>query len=236
MTALRVFKGAAWVVWVAIVATGVALVALATGPAGAVTIGWDDEEMTAGAGVFYEDGFTIVGPEERHPGQIAWLRDMGTSPIFSRSLTFTLTAGGLFNAESLDRQGGGWGFLPNGDGTYRDVTYPGLRFSGYASGALVSQHSLGDEIGEVWTTFPFGSLFAGLDTLVVEVLLPWEVFPGMPWNRDLCDPCSFYNIDNVNLVPLSSIPVPAAVWLMGTALGALGLYGRRRRVAPRTVG
>jgi hypothetical protein len=62
---------------------------------------------------------------------------------------------------------------------------------------------------DLWQTFAFDASWQGLSSVTISVATPGGWDPG---------------IDNI---VVSAIPIPAAVWLLGSALGCLGWLGRK---------
>ena len=79
--------------------------------------------------------------------------------------------------------------------------------------------------GSVNQTFVLDNVFASAETFLFNAMFTNLV--SLSWIQDP----NFHTFDNIVVNPVSPVPLPAAVWLFGSALiGFVGL-GRRRKPA-----
>ncbi|MGI9317872.1 MAG: hypothetical protein ACR2QW_11095 [bacterium] len=95
-----------------------------------------------------------------------------------------------------------------------DIYCGGIRdtlfVSGYLSGGGIISQSY--SIGDNWETLTFGSGWTDLETLKIYTQAQGTLFDS-------------YNMDNI---VLTAVPIPAAVWLFGSALTGLGWLRRKQ--------
>lgn len=100
--------------------------------------------------------------------------------------------------------------------------YENVRWEGFRDEVLVASHTFFVGTGAPYL-LSFGDLFRNLSSLRLTALLPVE--------GGRCDdsPCGHFEIDDLVLtaVGLSPVPVPAALWLLLSALAGLGAMRRR---------
>jgi len=82
--------------------------------------------------------------------------------------------------------------------------------------------------------FPTGGSSANLPTSGNKLSngITWfdhEIFQSIPWTHDITIKATAGSLAVVGAP--SEVPVPAAVWLMGSALAGLGVIGRKKRPA-----
>lgn len=164
--------------------------------------------------------------------------------------------GGLFRADSmafrgysLDAEYVMWNW-DHGPLYYAQFPYKALSIQGYLDGELVAEtfidvnaHMSSEDINaRGFPTFYFGDEYAVLDLLWVSVLDPFDrrapeetqiraqleaQYPELYVGINGCgdnEYCASVTIDSITLTP---VPIPAGVWLLGSALGLLGFMRRR---------
>ena len=68
---------------------------------------------------------------------------------------------------------------------------------------------------------PFSSLSSGADLTAVDfIALEFETYPQSADGLEI-------SIDSIHVVPIRVVPIPGAVWLLGS--GLVGVIGLRRR-------
>ncbi len=147
--------------------------------------------------------FELNGGDQR-----AHIDDRGTS--YSSGITFTM--GARFDAQAFDVTPIA---LNGGD------QYDNIEIIGYRNGFEVASVTSATEINPFHYIFTPG-IFTNLDSLYIGSLLP-----AIPVNGcdDIGQPCSHFDIDNVELA-LTVVPLPATAWVFGA--GLLGLAGFRK--------
>jgi hypothetical protein len=166
-----------------------------------------------------EDGFRVEG-EFTHFGARVWTNGYGygdelnngsrgairTALSPETEVTLRHGAGELFNLESVE-------IAPYGSGQGAPaVTFIGLK----ASGALVSQTFITS--GDIFAEYAFSDDFTRLQSVTIDqTRAPHPIWPG----EMLVPPAAF------DRFTASVIPLPPAVWLLGS--GLLALAGLRRR-------
>lgn len=147
--------------------------------------------------------FEMNGGDER-----AHIDDRGTS--YSSGITFSMS--GRFDAIDFNLTP-----IANFGGDQFD----NFELIGYRNGSQVAYRSHATEITPFHYIFTPG-IFINLDSLYIGGLLPTIPVTGCD---DLGQPCSHFDIDNVQMT-LTSVPLPATAWVFGA--GLLGLAGIRR--------
>jgi hypothetical protein len=190
-------------------------------PAGAGTI--------TGTGTVYlnsysEAGFDITG---NHPANTAYFRSFGSADntlagswAGSRGIvnTYGLTPNPLGGISTLSKTGGGSFSLASVD--LSEVTRFSMPtsttvFTGYLTGGGTATYSATLDGVFGYQTFSFGSLFSDVTSVSWVSLYP----SGNTFFMKA-------QVDNLNVG--APVPIPAAVWLLGS--GLLGLLGIRRKI------
>jgi hypothetical protein len=199
----------------------------------AVLIDFETASTSSGGGVdngnpYIEDGYQITpGSSVLYAFEDGWQSDRGSSngttvgSVFSgangASATFTVsrTDGADFNLLSIDLAE-----LFN-DGDFAEIGGSTVyNFTGFKTGPDVTTQLVLDGFSDGsggaadFETFSFGAEWSGISGFFVSALYPSN---NTFWNY-----AAFDNI-SVSLFNPSAVPVPAAVWLFGTAL--IGLVG-----------
>jgi hypothetical protein len=96
-----------------------------------------------------------------------------------------------------------------------------ITFTGYSSGLPVATDmwSLNGDSANLPETFLFNSLFANVDQVTWNQVSPFHQFDNLVINPSVVPS------------PPSAVPIPATVWLFGTALIGLIGFGKRRKAA-----
>jgi hypothetical protein len=98
-----------------------------------------------------------------------------------------------------------------------------IGFTGYFMGGVVATDTftLDGDSDNLPETFPFDSSFSMVDQVAWNQVNPFHQFDNLVINPSVVPPP----------LPPSAVPVPAAVWLFGTALIGLVGFGKRRKAA-----
>lgn len=171
-----------------------------------------------------------------------------------------VTTGGLFRADSMAFKGHSLPIEhvildPDTGAEFTVITdYKAMQIEGYLKGNLIAETVI--DMNEHSTTegpsplgypyYYFGDEFSAVDALVITILTPAHQYRNTSFMADLhaqypdfevysngcgdTEYCSSAVLDNITLTP---VPLPAGVWLFGSALGLLGYLRRRRAIKAR---
>ena len=184
-----------------------ALLGLSISSALAVVIDFEslhhaDSNISGHGSSYGEDGFTIGGSILSTFGSLEF-RYSGSTAMFENSGGFTNTLtqdnANPFSIHSID--------LSELNGSFvASVAFTGL----YNGGGSIQQTFTLDGVSFGAETFAFTGLWSNLDQVSWSQAAP------------------FHQFDNIVLNAPSAVPVPAAVWLFGTALIGLVGFSKRR--------
>ena len=186
-------------------------------PAQAATISFDD--MTAGdmspsfvtpqGYEFANLGFGYLGPtvEPSSPSNNSLYFN---GPDWFPAITMTNFSNQPFSLQQLDV----FFFTPGNDGLYDQYAQDVVIRAEDASGALIAEKTVLYSEGFGWRTVSFDSAWSGISSLK----LGWSVV-------DAYSATAAYD----NIV-VTAVPIPAAVWLFGSALAGLGWMRRKQTV------
>jgi hypothetical protein len=163
-----------------------------------------------------------------------------TSPVGGINPAFTLwTATSRGVGHTYNQVGPTPYFLPDGESGF--VGYANAGPTGWTNGYGLDGSGLGGVVGTgsggTATVAAATSTSAGLADLVIGSLGPGNYMLGVGGScNTAAPPCSVstagfsYNLSLTNLG--APVPIPAAVWLFGSALAGLGWVGRGKRKPP----
>jgi len=151
------------------------------------------------------------------------LDDSATS--WPSSVSFAMVGTSLFNAVSFDVLPAGYRVYVNDHGAEMHIPpWENVLVRGFRGNELVAEDAFA--MGTQPFTYLFNSSFASISQLTIGFTPTAQFFS----NGYFCDaPCSHFNIDNVTLVGVAPVPIPASLPLFATGLGVMGLLGWRRK-------
>jgi len=214
--------------WITLGVIGATVAISATSASGATMTfaGINDDPA---AYVYSEDGITVSGNGNLgiYGSGALHLDDFGTSAP-SRAV-FTMDS--AFDAISFDIAGS---FLMtickvSDPSKCKTPTYKNVLVEGFVGAQSVA--SLVFDMSKTSGTVQLGSMFSGLTSLAISVVIPPHLMPFQPPKGgkvvSCALPCSHFDIDNVVLAP---VPLPATAPLLAGALALAGAgFALRRR-------
>lgn len=212
------------------------MAALAPASAATVTLLFDGPPIGAQS----ESGYSFINSSSYSAGGTLDLHDDSGG---LQSTDFTRTAGGYFNALSVDMRGYQRLFMTGATpgAAPRKLAFNNYQWNGYRNGSLMASAS-GSLSGGSLVNYLFDQTFSGLSSLQLNLLAPGMRFsiaisglfaPSGPGRAYCQDYCGSISIDNLALsaVQISPVPLPAGFVLLASVLGigAAGAGWRRRR-------
>ena len=187
--------------------------------ASATTITFDNLPTLAeffGSGspsVYVENNITATAPGDFASYDVAGavhLDDAGTSFPWKVSLT----TGAVFDGIEFDVI----------SESFAEAPYQNILVKGFLGGALAATSTFAmNAVSGTSETFSLGAGFGGIDMLQISAS---NVGGGF------CAPCGHFNLDAVTISDsISPVPLPASLPLLGLAIGAIFMVGRRKKHA-----
>ncbi|MGM0661320.1 MAG: VPLPA-CTERM sorting domain-containing protein [Pseudomonadota bacterium] len=155
-----------------------------------------------------------------------------TAPLGASAATIAVEGGGPYDVTSDTLFTGVVTSSADGAGSYiLDFFTPGQTVVGVAD-AAVTEATIGESFTGLNMSWIDGINLntlvsaAGVDTLTTEFN---EDFPvqqlRFDWSNSVADAGFRFDVETT----VAAVPLPASILLIGTALGGLGLFGRRRK-------
>jgi hypothetical protein len=185
-----------------------------------------------------ENGYSFVNSSSYSAGGTLDLHDDSGG---LQSTSFARTAGGYFNALSVDMRGYQRLFVTGAtpSAAPSKLAFNNYQWNGYRNGTLMASAS-GSLGGGSMVNYLFDQTFSGLSTLQLNLLAPGMrvsiaisgLFGPSGPNQPYCqDYCTWVSIDNLklNAVQLSPVPLPAGFGLLASVLGVGAVAARWRK-------